>query len=79
LVRGFASTEALGTRAYPFLDALDQEVLAARAAYFDAACGGRPGLRQRVERLLQSHHLEDSFRAVPTLEAWAKGDRRRVS
>ena len=38
-----------------FLNALEREDRAARAAYLDAACAGRPELRQRIERLSQFH------------------------
>ena len=38
-----------------FLKALEIEDQAARAAYLDVACAGRPDLRQRVEDLLWSH------------------------
>ena len=38
-----------------FLPALEKATPAERAAYLDAACGGDPGLRRRVEALLQAH------------------------
>jgi WD40 repeat protein/serine/threonine protein kinase len=58
-----------------FLNALDREDPAARAAYLDEACAGRPELRQRIERLLESHHTEDRFLEVPAMEQLAIGDR----
>ena len=57
-----------------FLNALDKDDPAARAAYLDAACAGRPELRQRIERLLQSHGEQDTFLETPALEQLAKGD-----
>jgi WD40 repeat protein/serine/threonine protein kinase len=51
-----------------FLGALEQEGPAARAAYLDAACAGRPALRQRVEELLRSHQEADTFLNVPAVE-----------
>jgi WD40 repeat protein/tRNA A-37 threonylcarbamoyl transferase component Bud32 len=57
-----------------FLDALDREDPAARAAYLDEACAGRPELRQRIERLLQSHEAKDSFLEVPAPEQCARAE-----
>ncbi len=57
-----------------FLKALDQEDPAARAAYLDTACAGRPELRHRIERLLQSHEAMDSFLEVPAMEQWVQSD-----
>jgi serine/threonine protein kinase len=57
-----------------FLNALDREDPAERAAYLDAACAGRPELRRRIERLLQSHWVEDAFLEVPAPEQLAKGE-----
>ena len=51
-----------------FLNALDRDDPAARAAYLDAACAGRPDLRKRVEELLQSHHEAGTFLNVPAME-----------
>jgi serine/threonine protein kinase len=51
-----------------FLDALEKEDPAVRAAYLDAACAGRPALRQRVEALLRLHKEADTFLEVPALE-----------
>jgi serine/threonine protein kinase len=48
-----------------FLNALEREDPAARAAYLDAACAGRPELRQRVEDLLRSHQEAGTFLDVP--------------
>jgi hypothetical protein len=58
-----------------FLNALDKEDPAARAAYLDVACAGRPELRQRIERLLQAHQTEDTFLEVPAMEQLAKDDK----
>jgi hypothetical protein len=38
-----------------FLAALERDDPAQRAAYLDATCAGDPGLRRRVEALLQAH------------------------
>jgi WD40 repeat protein/tRNA A-37 threonylcarbamoyl transferase component Bud32 len=57
-----------------FLNALDREGPADRAAYLDAACAGRPDLRQRIERLLQSHREEDTFLNVPAPEQLARAE-----
>ena len=56
-----------------FLNALDREDPAERAAYLDAACAGRPELRRRIERLLQAQ-VEESFLEVPALEQLARGE-----
>ncbi len=57
-----------------FLDALEQDDPAARAAYLDAACAGRPALRRRVEDLLRSHQEADTFLDVPAMEQVAAAD-----
>jgi serine/threonine-protein kinase len=51
-----------------FLNALDRKDPAARAAYLDEACAGRPELRRRVERLLKAHQLKGAFLEVPAPE-----------
>jgi hypothetical protein len=58
-----------------FLNALDRKGPAARAAYLDAACAGRPELRQRIGRLLQSQEVGDTFLDVPAPEQLARADR----
>jgi WD40 repeat protein/tRNA A-37 threonylcarbamoyl transferase component Bud32 len=57
-----------------FLNALDREDPADRAAYLDAACAGNPELRERIERLLRSHAVEDAFLDVPAPEQMMGGD-----
>jgi WD40 repeat protein/tRNA A-37 threonylcarbamoyl transferase component Bud32 len=57
-----------------FLNALDREDPAARAAYLDAACTGRTELRRRIERLLRAHQLEVPFLEVPAPEQLARGE-----
>jgi tRNA A-37 threonylcarbamoyl transferase component Bud32 len=57
-----------------FLNALDREDPAARAAYLDEACAGRPELRRRIERLLRAHQMEGAFLEVPAPEQLAGGD-----
>src|SRR5262245_22231494 len=44
-----------------FMQALDQESPAARAAFLEKACAGDAALRQRVEALLRSHGEAGSF------------------
>ena len=56
-----------------FLNALDREDPADRAAYLDEACAGRPELRQRIERLLQAQ-VEGSFLEVTAPEQLAKAE-----
>jgi WD40 repeat protein/tRNA A-37 threonylcarbamoyl transferase component Bud32 len=56
-----------------FLNALDRENPAERAAYLDQACAGRPELRRRIERLLEAN-VEDSFLEVPAPEQLARGE-----
>jgi hypothetical protein len=60
-----------------FLGALDRKGARARAAYLDAACAGRPALRQRVEALLRSHREAGDFLGVPALEQLARAGWRR--
>jgi serine/threonine protein kinase len=57
-----------------FLGALEKEEAAARAAYLDTACAGRPALRQRVEELLRSHQEADTFLNVPAIEQLAAAE-----
>ena len=49
-----------------FIEALEREDPAERAAFLDRACAGDAALRQRVERLLQRHQQADSFLDRPT-------------
>jgi WD40 repeat protein/serine/threonine protein kinase len=58
-----------------FLEALEYTDPAARAAYLERACAGRPAFRQRVEELLRSHEEAGTFLDVPALEQMAAGDR----
>jgi serine/threonine protein kinase/Flp pilus assembly protein TadD len=44
-----------------FIEALEQEDPAARAAFLDRACAGDAALRERIDRLLQRHAQADSF------------------
>jgi hypothetical protein len=53
-----------------FLEALEKEGAAERAAFLDQACAGEAELRQRVERLLAAHAESGSlFGALPQLGA----------
>jgi len=44
-----------------FIEALERDDLAQRAALLDEACHADPELRQRVERLLAEHERQESF------------------
>src|SRR5688500_7282413 len=44
-----------------FIEALDRDTPADRAAYLDGACAGDPALRERVEALLRSHEEAGEF------------------
>jgi WD40 repeat protein len=57
-----------------FLDALELEDAAARAAYLDAACAGRPALRRRVEDLLRYNREDTTFLKVPAMEQLAAAE-----
>jgi serine/threonine protein kinase len=57
-----------------FLGALDREGARERSAYLDAACAGRPALRQRIEALLRSHREAGDFLGVPALKQMASAD-----
>jgi WD40 repeat protein len=57
-----------------FLDALELEDPAARAAYLDAACAGRPALRRRVEDLLRYNREDTTFLNVPAMEQLAAAE-----
>jgi WD40 repeat protein/tRNA A-37 threonylcarbamoyl transferase component Bud32 len=57
-----------------FLAALEIEDPAARAAYLDEVCAGKPALRQRIEQLLQSDREAETFLDVPALEQLAGDD-----
>jgi hypothetical protein len=50
-----------------FLGALQREDPAARAAYIDEACAGRPALRRRVENLLRHHLVDPEFLNEPAM------------
>jgi non-specific serine/threonine protein kinase/serine/threonine-protein kinase len=50
-----------------FVEALDIEDPATRAAYLDRACGDDTAVRQRVERLLKAHDAAGSFLQAPVL------------
>ena len=49
-----------------FIEALEKEDPAERAAFLDRACAGDAALRQRLERLLQRHQQADSFLEAPS-------------
>jgi WD40 repeat protein/serine/threonine protein kinase len=48
-----------------FIEALERDDPAARAAFLDEACGGNLSLRRRIERLLQRHQQPDSLLELP--------------
>src|SRR6266496_4084304 len=49
-----------------FIEALEKEDPAERAAFLDRACAGDAALRQRLERLLQRHQQAVSFLEAPS-------------
>src|SRR5262249_57925374 len=49
-----------------FVEALDKVEPAERAAFLDRVCASDPGLRQRIERLLQRHQQADSLLDSPS-------------
>jgi hypothetical protein len=57
-----------------FLNGLDKEDPADRAAYLDRACAGRPQLRDRVERILRAYQAGSSFLEIPAPEQLALSD-----
>jgi DNA-binding beta-propeller fold protein YncE len=57
-----------------FLNALEREDPAARAAYLDAACAGQPALRRRVEELLRYHRENTTFLNEPAMEQLAAAE-----
>src|SRR6516165_10901555 len=52
-----------------FIEALEKEDDAERAAFLDRACAGDEALRQRIERLLRRHDQPDSLLDAPAAEA----------
>jgi serine/threonine protein kinase len=50
-----------------FIEALEKEGFAERAAFLDQACAGDAVLRRRIERLLQRHEQADPFLESPVL------------
>src|SRR5262245_33147981 len=48
-----------------FIEALEREDPAERAAFLDRACAADPALRERIERLLQRHRQTGSFLDSP--------------
>jgi hypothetical protein len=57
-----------------FLNALDEDDPERRRAYLDFVCAGNPALRQRIEALLRSHEVVDTFLEVPAMEQIVQGD-----
>jgi hypothetical protein len=51
-----------------FFAALEKTSAAERAEYLDQACGGDAALRERVERLLDSHPQAKDFLARPAVD-----------
>src|SRR5262249_8786896 len=62
-----------------FLEALDIQDLAARAAFLDKVCAGKPEFRQRIEKLLRAHAEADGFLAVPVMEQRAAAEQSLAS
>jgi serine/threonine protein kinase len=48
-----------------FIEALEKDDPAERAAFLDRACANDPALRRRIERLLERHWQTDSFLETP--------------
>jgi WD40 repeat protein/serine/threonine protein kinase len=57
-----------------FLAALDLEDPAARSAYLDEVCAGKPALRRRIEELLRFHRKEDTFLEVSAIQQLINDD-----
>src|SRR5262249_55354333 len=57
-----------------FIEALEQENPAERAAFLDGVCAADPALRQRVERLLERHEQAGSFLESPAAPPVATAD-----
>ena len=55
-----------------FAEALEKKTPSDRTAYLDQACAGDGVLRQRMETLLQSHDVEDSFLGKPAIQCAAE-------
>src|SRR5262245_20850008 len=51
-----------------YLAALERESAEARSSYLEEACAGNPGLRRRVERLLEVQAKIGSFLEAPAPE-----------
>jgi hypothetical protein len=56
-----------------FIEALEKEDPAERAAFLDRVCAGDPALRQRIEKLLHRHQQSGSFLGKPVPEQLAEG------
>ncbi len=57
-----------------FIEALEKEDGAERAAFLDRACAGDDSLRRRIDRLLRRHEQPDSFLERPAAEPGATVD-----
>jgi serine/threonine protein kinase len=57
-----------------FIEALEKEDAAERAAFLDRVCAGDPALRDRIERLLQRHQQGGNFLESPILRSPAGGN-----
>src|SRR5262245_56120854 len=55
-----------------FAEALEKKTLSDRKAYLDEACAGDVVFRQRMETLLKSHDVEDSFLGKPAIQCAAE-------
>jgi hypothetical protein len=62
-----------------FFNALEEVDPEQRRAYLDFASTGNPALRERIEALLRSHQLVDTFLEVPAIEQFVANDQRLVS
>jgi serine/threonine protein kinase len=57
-----------------FIEALEKEDAAERAAFLDRACAGDNALRQRIEQLLRRHEQTDSLLDAPAAGVGATVD-----
>jgi WD40 repeat protein/serine/threonine protein kinase len=62
-----------------FIEALEKEDPAERAAFLDQVCAADPALRQRLERLLQRHQEPDRFMERPAHALIGRVDEPSVS
>ncbi len=67
----------MGERAI-FVEAMEKDDPAERAAFLEEACAGDPDLRRRIEALLRSHATAGDFLDMPAAEQLAAGSGMQV-